>query len=407
MRDEFFVFSQPRPRLPKKNRPPPPLAPRRASPPRPSLLLGGIPQCELELAKLQQAYRELMGKDDEEEHKKEEAPSNSSPEWSRLVSRFRWLRETLVSCGAGLATPLGLAAAASGADTALRARDWGEFLKSVSYLASDGVVCGAATEEAASTPSSSLSPPPASSSVSTFASSSLYVPHEADALLLLYFSCVPPQPQSLDVATRLRALAMRRRRRQQAGEEEEKGEAKDGENEKTPPSSSPSHPLPPPIELSVAVHIAMATGDGLALARLFRSHPACSWRTRALMAPALERSLWSASSSSASASSSSSSAASAPPPPPPTPSPPLPVRGGYPAALAALAASYRSLPVAVARRLMGIGCSSARGEEEGAGAQEGEKLLGELVAVARSRGDRWALAATAEELPPAGELKFK
>ena len=59
-------------------------------------------------------------------------------EWSRLVSRFRWLRETLVSCGAGLATPLGRAAASSGADAALRARDWGEFLKSVSYLASDG-----------------------------------------------------------------------------------------------------------------------------------------------------------------------------------------------------------------------------------------------------------------------------
>ena len=125
------------------------------------------------------------------------------------------------------------------------------------------------------------------------------------------------------------------------------------------------------------------------------------------MAPALERGLLERSASS------SSGAASASPPPAPPPSPPLPVRGGYPAALAALAASYRSLPAAVARRLMGI--SREEGEEEGGGEERGEKgggrgekqllLLDELVAAARGRGDRWALAA---ELPAtAGELKFK
>lgn len=330
----------------------------------------------------------------------------------RLVSRFRWLRETLVSCGAGLATPLGLAAASSGADAALRARDWGEFLKSVSYLASDGgaVAVAAAAEEAAAEEVAAASSPPSStscSSVSTSpasASSSLYATHEADALLLLYFSCVPPQPQSLDVATRLRALAMRRQRSGQGGQGHEGGDnggergGDRGESEKLLPP--PPRPLPPPIELSVAVHVAMATGDGLALARLSRDHPARSWRTRALMAPALERSLWRVAASAA-----ASAPSSASPPPAPPPSPPLPVRGGYPAALAALAASYRSLPAAVARRLMGIGGSSSEGDEEEAEGGGGEMLLRELVAAARGRGDRWAMG---QELPPAaGELKFK
>ena len=338
--------------------------------------------------------------------------SSSSPEWSRLVSRFRWLRETLVSCGAGLATPLGLAAASSGADAALRARDWGEFLKSVSYLASDGVVVAAAAAAAGATTSwpPPTSPPPSSSSApssspSSSSCSSLYAPHEADALLLLYFSCVPPQPQSLDVATRLRALAMRRRRRESAeegGEDSRQGGDR-GEEDENP---SLSHPLPQPIDLSVAVHVAMTTGDGLALARLFRDHPARSWRTRALMAPALERGLWSASPAAPASSSPPSGAAAASPPPPP-PSPPLPVRGGYPAALAALAASYRSLPAAVALRL--ILSSGSSGEEEGGGGGggggRGEELLEELVAAARGRGDRWALVSA--ELPATGELKFK
>ena len=391
--DSFFSSSHPLDDLFldlwKENRQPPPPPPRRASPPRPSLLLGGVPQCELELSKLQRAYRELLEKDKAEENGERGEKSSSQhqqQEWSRLVSRFRWLRETLVSCGAGLATPLGLAAAAAGADTALRARDWGEFLKSASYLASDGVTV---VEESSSKQDSN-------SSASPCPSFSLYAPLEADALLLLYFSCVPPQPQSLDVATRLRALGMRRRgtRRLREGEEEkereEKEESKGGSTDDDDDDDDEKNPLPPPIELAVAAHVAVTSGDGLALARLHRSHPASSWRARALMAPALERGLLCTSSSSSSP---------PPPPPPPSPSPPLPVRGGYAAALAALAASYRSLPVAVATRLLGLPPSDSGGFS-----------LALLVEAARARGDRWALAA--KELPPlsaegGGELKFK
>lgn len=105
------------------------------------------------------------------------------------------------------------------------------------------------------------------------------------------------------------------------------------------------------------------------------------------MAPALERSLFSGGAAASTFSS-----------PSPSPSPPLPVRGGYSAALAAFAASYRSLPVAVARRLL-IGIPEGKEQEQ-------ERLLDELVSAARGRGDRWALAV---ELPlaAAGELKFK
>ena len=315
---------------------------------------------------------------------------------------------------------MGLASAASGADAALRARDWGEFLKSVSYLASDGVVVASKGDQHSSSfpssSSSSLSSSSPSSSSFSASSSSLYAPHEADALLLLYFTCVPPQPQSLDVATRLRALAMRRRRggREREEEQKEKGEEaeeddRDG-NEKPPPPPPPPpppsrhHPLPSPIGLAVAVHVAVTSGDGLALARLHRGHPASTWRTRALTAPALERGLLrfsssaAASSSAASSSPSSSSSALAP-----VPSSPLPVRGGYPAALAALAASYRSLPIAAARRLIGTGSEEGGGGEEG---KDGSARLDGLVEAARGRGARWALATTLP-LAGGGELKFK
>jgi hypothetical protein len=69
-------------------------------------------------------------------------------------------------------------------DAALRAGDWGEFLKAASHLAVGGGAHAAG-----------LPPPPS------------YAPGEPDALLLLYFACVPPRPEAMDAGTRVRAVA--------------------------------------------------------------------------------------------------------------------------------------------------------------------------------------------------------
>lgn len=234
---------------------------RRAEPPRPSLLLGSVDACRAELAKLRAAGEALA----------DDAPAAA---WAPLVHRYRWLRETLVSQHAADGD-LAATAFAAAADAALRARDWGEFLKAAGHLARGGW----AVDPDAPSPSD-------------------YARGEADALLLLYFACVPPRPEPLDAATRLRAVVR----------------SVAAENGST---------LPPPVTSALTIVSAVLAGDALTFNRLL-TDPAASWRARTLASALAPR--------------------------------------AHARALATLAATYRSLPARTAARLMatdGAGLKSA------------------------------------------------
>jgi len=269
---------------------------KRAEPPRPSLLLGSVAACGVELDKLQCVAAALVedgvqgqrrGRGWGDPIARAVPPSTPSPllssdasRWHPLVHRFRWLRETLVSQRAATGA-LARAAFEAAADAALRAGDYGEFLKSVSHLAIGGGAefgGGGGGVDARSTPASTP-----------------YAPGEADALLMLYFACVPPRPEALDAATRARAVTRA-------------AEARGGGTGAT------SRSLPPPVTSALALVAAALAGDGLAFARLAGA-PSCGWRARALARAA----------------------------------------GGRAAArgLAALASAYRTIPEEAARRLLG------------------------------------------------------
>lgn len=199
-------------------RAPPPIQ-RRAEPPRPSLLLGSVDACWCELDKLQAVGEALL------------AASAPPKDWAPLVHRYRWLRETLVSQheahGSLAATSFGAAA-----DAALRAGDYGEFLKAVTHLAHGGDVVA------------DDSPSPSS-----------YAAGEADALLLLYFVCVPPRPEPLDAATRLRAVVR----------------------------AADTDALPPAVAPALAMVSAVLAGDGLTFGRLLTTiNSDAGWRAHAL-----------------------------------------------------------------------------------------------------------------------------
>lgn len=199
-------------------RAPPPIQPR-AEPPRPSLLLGSIDACRRELGKLQAAGEALL------------AAGAPPKDWAPLVHRYRWLRETLVSQHEANGT---LAAAAFGAaaDAALRAGEYGEFLKAVTHLAHGGDVVA---EDGPSLSS--------------------YAVGEADALLLLYFVCVPPRPEPLDAATRLRAVVR----------------------------AADTDALPASVASALAMASAVLSGDSLTFGRLLTTtNTDAGWRAHAL-----------------------------------------------------------------------------------------------------------------------------
>ena len=231
--------------------------------------VGDLAACASELARLQGLGDALLAA----------SPPAPSSAWFPIAHRFRWLRETLVAARAG-SSPLAAAVYGSAADAALRARDWGEFLKSASHLAELHQVeleAGVEVEVVEAPPhpprlsawgsddddddadssagaAATPSPPPPSP----------WTPGEALSSLILYFAAAAPTPQCLDAARLLRKAAVAR-----MGGGGHRGGA-----------ASPSH-----LAFALAVHAAIRRGDGLALCAL--APP--SWRAAVLTEAALCR----------------------------------------------------------------------------------------------------------------------
>lgn len=113
-----------------------PVPTRRASPPRPSLLVGDAEACERELASLQQLCAALRLGGLSVRDGDDAAAAFSVAAWAALVPRYRWLRESLTSERL-LATPLALRAYEASAEACLRAGDHGELLNCLLRLTCD------------------------------------------------------------------------------------------------------------------------------------------------------------------------------------------------------------------------------------------------------------------------------
>ena len=216
-----MFFSHPAP-----HHPPPPHS--RALPPRPSLHVGDLAACAAELARLQGLGDALLAA-------APTSPSSAATAWAPIAFRYRWLRETLVAARAG-ASPLARTVYGAAADAALRARDWGEFLKSASHLV-DMEEAGVEEGEAAAAAVAAVAPPPppppnprpsawGSDEEGEAAEGEAgppplppppppppplpWRPGEALAALVLYFAAAAPTPQCLDAARLLRKESARR-----------------------------------------------------------------------------------------------------------------------------------------------------------------------------------------------------
>jgi hypothetical protein len=325
---------------------------RRALPPRPSLLVGDLDACAAELDRLRASAAALL---------RRSGPTTPA-DWAPLAHRFRWLRESLVSQRAG-ASDLAVAVYGAAADAALRARDWGEFLKSASHLVEVEEAEGGGGVASTRPP-----PPPPPPRPSAWGSSddeetpppapatpadeepSRWRPGEALAALVLYFAAAAPVPQCLDAARLLRKAA---------------GMAKQGRRRQG------DHLPPDDLEFALAVHAAVRAGDALRVCALLTGPDTAGrrWRAAAVCGPALARAR----------------------------------RAG----VATLAASHRSLPAAVAVSRLGLG----------GGAGDGDGGYAALAALVRAEaegsegggggsGQAWA----ARALPGAvegGELVFR
>jgi len=103
-------------------------APRRASPPRPSLLCGDLTNCHRVFNELRQSVANITQFDQSCPPEFLGAPRKEvTDKWQSLVRRARSLRETLVSLHE--MSPFTRDAYEMSADICLRAGDWGEFLK--------------------------------------------------------------------------------------------------------------------------------------------------------------------------------------------------------------------------------------------------------------------------------------
>jgi hypothetical protein len=342
-------------------------ADRRALPHRPSLLVGDLAACEAELNRLQAAAAALRAS----------SAAASPAAWAPLAHRHRWLRESLVSQRAG-STPLAVAVYGAAADAALRAQDWGEFLKSASHLVDveqEEEENGGRGEGGGSGRAPALQPPPPRPSAwgsdddEEEGASSAAAPRpddqddgawrrgEALAALVLYFAAAAPTPQCLDAARLLRKAAAARRRR--------KGSSAGIEW----PDADPA----PDLAFALAVHAAVRAGDGLRVCALAASPPhpsATGWRAAALCAPALDRAR----------------------------------RAG----LAALASAHRSLPASVVLARLALGedegyaalAALVRAKAGGEGGDEGGGGCG------KGSSQAWAVRAL-PGVRPDGELVFK
>jgi len=200
------------------------------------------------------------------------------------------LRETLIAARAG-ASPLARAVYGTAADAALRARDWGEFLKSASHLVDleEAGIAGRG-EEGGAVAAKPRKPPPQSSAwgsdeegegAGQQAGPPLpapppppplpWRPGEALAALVLYFAAASPTPQCLDAARLLRKAMGERR-----------GDASDVS------ASSPD------LAFALSVHAAIRAGDALKLCELVGGRapsapPPPRWRAAILCEAALGR----------------------------------------------------------------------------------------------------------------------
>eukprot|EP00976_Prorocentrum_cordatum_P044185 894147-Prorocentrum_minimum.AAC.4 len=164
-------------------------APRRASPPRPSLLCGDLANCHRVFGDLKQSVESAMQFDQSHPAEFLGGPRKEvANKWQSLVRRARSLRETLVSLHE--MSPFTLDAYEMSADICLRASDWGEFLKCQQQLVQ---VVYPSLEE-----SNGLGETWSSSRWPEFVS-----------IGIIYFACVGRGSNSVELSTTLRGMPQR------------------------------------------------------------------------------------------------------------------------------------------------------------------------------------------------------
>ncbi|BDA45330.1 hypothetical protein COCOBI_07-1170 [Coccomyxa sp. Obi] len=253
--------------------------PRRASPPRPSLMVGDMEACRAAFARLQSTCAALL-----EQHA-------GHTHWEDTVPRFRSLRESLLSHQ--VVDEFTVAALEASSDACLRARNFAEFLKSAQHLVLTAYPLLAAQCQVVSLTSSSM---PAAEGSAAAVRPSVQLANQLQSLswegaaaryddgasegvppdersnggrnaavlarwpefagaFLLYFVCIPPTPQSMDVASVLRRLP---------------------------------HSLQrcPEVAFALSIHLAVRTRD---CAAFLRCYSRGSWVQRAILQPKLQQ----------------------------------------------------------------------------------------------------------------------
>ncbi|CAL8471070.1 g10612 [Coccomyxa elongata] len=249
--------------------------PRRASPPRPSLLVGDMEACRAAFVRLQTTCAALL-----EQHA-------GHTEWEDTVPRFRSLRESLLSHQ--VVDEFTVAALEASSDACLRACNFAEFLKSAQHLVLTAYPLLAAQCQVSSSSmpaaewSAAVRPPIRVANQLQSLSLANAAPRNSDGAservppdehlnggssaavlarwpefagaFLLYFVCIPPTPQSMDVASVLRRLP---------------------------------HSLQrcPEVAYALSIHLAVRTRD---FAAFLRCYTRGSWVQRALMQPKLQQ----------------------------------------------------------------------------------------------------------------------
>eukprot|EP00884_Botryococcus_braunii_P012004 jgi/Botrbrau1/20804/Bobra.0156s0033.1 len=212
---------------------------RRASPPRGALLCKTLDDCRLRLEK-------LSG-----EVAKSEAGLPGRQTWPGLATEFRALRESLLSIHSQDAA-LNLLTHELAAEVCLRAANYAEFLKTTQSLVQ--IAFPAAVEETLL--SRHLEAMDLLSEPQQHTSSDIKSRWAAaSSLYLLYFMCIPPTPQGLDVITVLRRLPRWLQ-------------------------------MSAPVAFAIKVHVAVTSGDHLAFLRLYKS---ANWQQRVIMLPRLQQ----------------------------------------------------------------------------------------------------------------------
>ncbi|KAK9901230.1 hypothetical protein WJX75_001499 [Coccomyxa subellipsoidea] len=227
--------------------------PRRASPPRPSLMIGDMDACRAAFNRLQITCTALL-----DQHA-------GGTQWEDTVPRFRSLRESLLSHQ--VIDDFTVAVLEASSDACLRARNFAEFLKSAQHLVLTAYPLMATRNQVAEQLQSlsmaataqgdghgASEGVPAGEGGGRAAPVLARWPEFAGAFLL-YFVCIPPTPQSMDVSAVLRRLP---------------------------------HSLQrcPEVAFALRAHLAVSTGD---CAAFLRAHCQAGWVQQALMLPKMQQ----------------------------------------------------------------------------------------------------------------------